>query len=98
MFKSLAYFQQTEPKCCEDWIYDYQVKPMIKYAFKIIKDLRYFNIEVHAEWTNKIKAKSLELIIDGHLSLTKLVDEMSRKISSAVGPKETGLLIRITKL
>ena len=72
---------------------------MIKYAFKIIKDLRYFNIEVDTEWTNKIKAKSLELInIDGHLSWTKLVDEMSRKISSAVGPKETGLLIRITKL
>ena len=36
MCKSLAYFQQTEPKCCKDWIYDYQVKPMIKYAFKII--------------------------------------------------------------
>ena len=45
----LAYFQQTEPKCCKDQIYDYQVKPMIKYAFKIIKDLRYFNIEVDAD-------------------------------------------------
>ena len=69
---------------------------MIKYAFKIINDLRYFNIEVDAEWNNKIKAKSLGLMIDGlHLSLTKLVDEMSRKISSAVGPKETALLICI---
>ena len=34
---------------------------MIKYAFKIIKDLRYFNIEVDAESTNRIKAKSLGL-------------------------------------
>ena len=64
---------------------------------KLLK-IRYFNIEVDAEWTNKIKAKSLGLIIDGHLSWTKLVDEMSRKIFSAVGPKETALLIRITKL
>ena len=71
---------------------------MIKYAFKIIEDLRYFNVEVEAESTHKIKAKSLGLIIDGHLSWTKLVDEMRRKISSAVGPKETAHLIRMTKL
>ena len=44
----------------------------------------------------KVKAKSLGLIIDRHLSWTKLVDEMSKKISSNVGSKETALLIHCT--
>ena len=64
---------------------------------KLLK-IRYFNIEVDAEGTNKTKAKSLELIIDGHLSWAKFVDEISRKISSPVSPKETAVLIFITKL
>ena len=44
----------------------------------------------------KVKEKLLGLVIDGHLSWTKLLDEMSNKISSAVASKETALLIHCT--
>lgn len=98
-------------KCVNHWlISSKQSLNVAKTKFMIIRSnqwlsmlskslkIRYSNIEVDVEWTNKIKAKSLGLIIGRHLSWTKLVDDMNRKISSAVGPKETAHLICITKL
>ena len=45
------------------------------------------NIEIDGKSIEKVKleAKSLGLVIDERLSWTRHIDEMSRKISSAIG-------------
>ena len=43
------------------------------------------DIEIDGKSIKKVKAKSLGLFIDEHLSWAKHIEEISKKISSAIG-------------